>query len=396
MIDKKAAIFVLGDAGGPRIRRSFHTLVEMGFSVDLVADNVPKDLLPHNILYRNKACLKYSFFIRLKRFFLRKLWRFRGYFPGQVVDKVNDIGFCIDNLDSQIESKYDLIIVEDLYYLPLAFRKCGRSLVILDAREYYTREFEGNWHFDLIEKPARLSLCKRYLGRCDAVLTVSSGLVDQYRKEFNVHAKLFRSLPNYHGLQITKTNKNQIKLVHMGVANPDRQIEKMVEIAGKLKPNFTLDFFLVGNTEYVQHLKQLAADNNRVRFLEPVKFNEIIPTLNQYDLGFYHLVPKGFNTTFNLPNKLFEFIQARLAVIISPNPCMADVVHQYSCGFVSKDYESDSMVDLINQLTSEDIDWAKTNSDLAAKHLCFENEKTVLVNLISRLMNTKNKSGEMV
>ena len=39
--------------------------------------------------------------------------------------------------------------------------------------------------------------------------------------------------------------------------------------------------------------------------MDPVPFDEIIPMLNKYDLGFYYLEPKGFNVTYNLPNKFF-------------------------------------------------------------------------------------------
>ena len=104
--------------------------------------------------------------------------------------------------------------------------------------------------------------------------------------------------------------------------------------------------------------------------------------LNSYDIGLYYLEPTGFNVTFNLPNKFFEFIQARLALAIGPSPNMAEVVRQYQCGFIAEEFSIESMVNTLKDLTSEKIDLAKKNSDIAAKDLCYEKESERLLNLI--------------
>ena len=391
VISNKVIILTLGDAGGPRLRRSYKILESLGYKVDFFAESIPSIFNVENSFLRKDLLGRNSFFRTAFNFFVGKLWRFRGYLPGWLADFINDIGFKLDRVDYFLPNDYKIILVEDLFLLPLAFRKRAGGIIIFDAREFYPKEFEGNRLFDLYEKPARESLCRRYLSKCDAVMTVSPGLVSQYNIDYNISPILFRSLPYYHCLSTKKTENINIKMVHMGIANRDRKIEKMIEIAEKLKPEYSLDFYLVGNQEYVEQLKQSAKLNPRIRFQPPVKFDDIIPTLNQYDIGFYHLEPSGFNTTYNLPNKLFEFIQARLAVVVSPNPCMAEVVRNYSCGFVSNDYGSQSMVELLNGLDSEKIDLAKHKSHEAASELCYEKEKYVLENLIFQLTLQKSR-----
>ena len=199
---------ILGDAGGPRPRRAFQVIEELGYQVDIFADNVPECL--HPVRFINRGVLNRSE-ISLRegsRFLLGKLWRFRGYAPGFLCDRINDIGFNLDRFDEFIKSNYKLIIVEDLALLPLVFRHPGSGIVIFDAREYYPKEFEGSRLFDLYEKPARESLCRRYLSKCDAVMTVSPGLVSQYNIDYNISPILFRSLPYYHCLSTKKTENN--------------------------------------------------------------------------------------------------------------------------------------------------------------------------------------------
>lgn len=54
----------------------------------------------------------------------------------------------------QSKEKFDLLIVEDIQLLPLAFELKGEGK-ILDAREYYPRQNEGELWFELFEKKRR-------------------------------------------------------------------------------------------------------------------------------------------------------------------------------------------------------------------------------------------------
>ncbi|GAB3288356.1 hypothetical protein GCM10027297_33690 [Parahaliea aestuarii] len=106
--------------------------------------------------------------------------------------------------------------------------------------------------------------------------------------------------------------------------------------------------------------------------------------LNEYDLGFYYLEPSGFNVTYNLPNKFFEFIQARLAVAIGPSPDMKKIVEEQKLGFVANNFSIDAMVDRLNALSLTDVRNAKSNCHQAARILCLEEESQSLLAYILR------------
>jgi hypothetical protein len=93
-----------------------------------------------------------------------------------------------------------------------------------------------------------------------------------------------------------------------------------------------------------------------------------------------------------LPNKLFEFIQARLAVATWPSPEMAKIVRNYGCGLVSDDYSVSSMAKCLNQLSSEDVMLFKEASNKAAATLCAEINMEKFNQLVNSLLASSKDS----
>jgi hypothetical protein len=376
-------------AASPRPRRMLRLLRERGFAVDLLSYPTEESALggserftlPHGpaglpARLRHRAAALVHFGLRLvvhddarrDRLSLQRLG-LAGY---------------VETLGGR---PYDLIVVEDLYLLPLAMRIRGAAKVIFDAREFYPRQNDENLWFRLSERPERERLCRTLLPRCDAVLTVSPGLVDAYAAEFGVRAELVMSAPWYRKLSPTPMQADRIRLVHAGIANPNRQLEKMVDIVAALDARFSLDFYLTGSPDYITLLQARAAETGgRVRILPPVTFDDIVPTLNRYDVGLYYLEPIAFNLRHSLPNKLFEFIQARLMVAIGPSPDMARVVEAHGCGVVAPRFEIPTMVETLRRLTSAEVERAKHRAHAAAAELCFEREAEKLHRLLVRLV----------
>ena len=66
-----------------------------------------------------------------------------------------------------------------------------------------------------------------------------------------------------------------------------------------------------------------------VRVLPALPMRELVKEANAYDIGLYLLGEANANHRAALPNKFFEFIQARLALAIGPSPEMARIVNEY-------------------------------------------------------------------
>ncbi|MFM7086936.1 MAG: hypothetical protein ACKOXO_08110 [Cyanobium sp.] len=138
-----------------------------------------------------------------------------------------------------------------------------------------------------------------------------------------------------------------------------------------LDERFSLTLMLVAppRSAYLRKLRRLAAMQGRTEVVPPVSFEAIVPTLNAYDIGVSLLPPVTINQKLALPNKLFEFIQARLAVATSPNPAMADLVDRHRVGVVSEAYTPAALAAVLNRLTADQIDAMKQSSHVAADRL---------------------------
>ena len=292
-------------------------------------------------------------------------------------EKLIELAFGLGSYSKPfVGERYDILIVEDLFLLPYCLRHSNGARILFDAREYYPKQREGDLLFELFELPVREWACKNYLLRCSQVFTVSTGISEAYQSNFGVKATVLRSTPPFipDPPPHAQSENDTIRMVHLGVANKNRQLENMIEIFSRLKSGFSFDMYLSGNNPYILWLQQKAKGIKGINILPPVAPSEIIPTLKKYDVGLYYLEPKGFNLKYSLPNKFFEFIQARLAIAIGPSPEMARLVDEFQCGFVAKEFTIEAMVETLNGLDRSAVNDAQKGSRSAAESLCAENE----------------------
>lgn len=263
---------------------------------------------------------------------------------------------------------FDTVIANDVEALPLALSLAGTRPVILDAHEYAPRELEERLVWRLFHQGHAHYLCKTYIPKTARVITVADGIAEEYRRLLGVKPVVIQNAAPSHILAPRATPTRPIRMIHHGYAMPTRQIEKMIEVMQWVDDRFELDLMLVPNfPEYIQKLKAKASGNPRVRFLSPVSMEALVPFTNAYDIGLYLLSPSSFNNLHALPNKFFEFLQARLAVAIGPSPEMAKIVREFGCGVVAKDFAPASLARALNHLTSSDIDRMKAGSERAAQ-----------------------------
>ncbi|MBS1558961.1 MAG: glycosyltransferase [Bacteroidetes bacterium] len=283
----------------------------------------------------------------------------------------------------RLNQKFDIVLSNDIETLPLAFQLKGQAKIIFDAHEYAPRHFEDKLLWRIFFQGFNQYLCKKYIPKVDKMITIGEGIANEYTKEFGVKPTVITNASAYYDIEPRKTNSKKIRLVHQGIATPSRKLELMFEMMNHLDERFTLDLFLVtpthrSNILYLQQLKEIAKRDPRIRFPDPVPANQLINTLNQYDIGITLIPPVNFNYANTLPNKFFECIQARIAQAIGPIPEMKKITEAYRIGVVSGDFEPQNLAQKIQQLDAERIDEYKANCAAAARVFnAGKNEKTL-------------------
>lgn len=271
--------------------------------------------------------------------------------------------------------RVDVIVANDIEALPLACRIAGEhTRIVFDAHEYAPREFEDSWVWRTFFQRYKTYLCRKYIPRAHAMLTVSHGIADEFARVFGVRAQVLPNTPPFFDLTPRPVDERRIRLVHHGDANPSRKLERIIEAMHHLDERFTLDFYLMRNNheKHFQQLVELARGDGRIRFLPPVPMASLPRTLNEYDAGVYLLDPTSFNNRYALPNKFFEFVQARIAVVVGPSPEMATLVDRYRLGLVTEDFSPQALARTLASMSRTQLEDFKANVDIAARDLCYE------------------------
>ena len=292
-------------------------------------------------------------------------------------------------LDKLANQRFDIIIAHDERTLPLAQKIAQGAKVILDAHEYYPDVFTGSV-LNFFYKKYLQNLYNSFIKKPDAMLTVANSISKKYYQNFNLKSEVILNLPYYRELHPTNVGLDKIKLVHHGISSPTRKIEVMIKMMDYLGSSYQLDLMLVSSRSsilYMKKLERMANKRENVKIINPVPYDKIVPTLNKYDIGLFLLPPTNFSLENALPNKFFEFIQARLAIAIGPSPEMAEIVKKYDIGIVSDNFAPKNLAMKIKSLNREQIFSYKLKSNQIAKNFTYESEGTKLINIINRLIN---------
>lgn len=290
---------------------------------------------------------------------------------------------AIENLGNR---RFDYIVANDPSALPFAASIARGSPILYDAHEYAPAKQEDDLRWRLVMKPYYIWILNRYLKSATRAITVSQGLARAYKANFDVSMEVIMNAPRQQALEPSPCEPETIRLVHHGNAVRRRKLHELIELMNQLDDRFRLDFILKpSETGYYRELVEKASGNSRIAFRDPVPPEEICATINRYDVGVYSMPPANFNMANALPNKLFEFIQARLAVAIGPTPEMASIVDQYQCGVVAVDFSVGALASKLNALSHRDIEDCKRNAGLAAQSLNYENESAKLETIFKSL-----------
>jgi hypothetical protein len=361
----------------PRIIRQINAL-NQNYIVETCGYSAPNE---KNIkFYPIYKMPSFSLFRKIKRFFQFIFRNFESYYwDNGKLNLVNEL----------LKSNYNLIIANDIHTLPLALKIANKkSKVYFDAHEYHLLEFEDNFIWKIFHKPNMEYLCKKYIPMADAFSTVSKGIVDAYSKNVGITPFFLPNMASYHNLKPSLINDNQIKIIHHGAAIPSRKLELMIEMMAYTDERFSLDLMLVSSSKkYINKLKNLAKSHKNINFISAVKSSEICSFINKYSIGLYILQPSNFNNEYALPNKFFEFIQARLVIAISPSSEMEFYTKKYNLGVVADDFTPKSMAEKLNKLTKKDIEFYKSNVNEAAKLLSDEQNIEKIKDLAYSLVN---------
>ena len=327
---------------------------------------------------------KHNFFVNVLRLLILRLgfheWYYWDIFKKNIYKNLRNIDF-------------DLVIAHEIRMLPIALKIARKTPVILDAHEYSPKNFDDDpiWRFFI--KHHFIWLCNKFLRRVDNIITVSPGILSEYKKVFNLNPILLTNAAEFtKDLKPTIiNNNNKIKLIHHGVVSKSRSLDLLIEMMKYLDNNkYELTLMLVCSTYQKLYMRKLIKKSRglNVKFVKPVKSSQIIRFANKFDIGIHFVPPVSFNLKYGLGNKFFEFIQSRLAIAIGPDIEMSKYVKKYKLGIIAKDWSAKSLAGCISSCNLEMIMYYKSQCHKFSEILSSKNN----INNFKKLVSSYDKN----
>jgi glycosyltransferase involved in cell wall biosynthesis len=282
-------------------------------------------------------------------------------------------------------AKIDVFVANDLDTLPANFlaSRLKRKPLVYDSHEYFTEVPE------LIGRPLKksiwLGLERMLVPRVSAAYTVCNSIAEIYHDQYKVDFKVVRNLPvcsdlKFQPKEMVKTEGSTKIILYQGALNLGRGLEAAIRAMQYLE---NAELWLAGDGDLTAQLQQLVAElqlENKVKFLGRMPLSRLSEVTRQADLGISLEEDLGLNYRFALPNKLFDYIQAGVPVLVSDLPEMRHIVEHYQIGAIAQTHQRKELARLIKNILSdtERINLWKQNLPHAANELCWENEERIL------------------
>lgn len=285
-------------------------------------------------------------------------------------------------------AKSDVLLANDLDSLTANFlaSRLKRIPLVYDSHEYFTEVPE------LIERPRVQKIWEwlesKMLPNVTYAYTVCDSIANVYHKKYGTGFRVVRNLPQTKKSQTKKTEAAKKMILYQGAVNLARGLKQAI-LAMHYVENAEL--VIAGDGDIKTELEELVQREkleNTVRFVGRLPLEKLSELTVQADLGLSVEEDFGLNYRFTLPNKLFDYIQAHVPVLVTNLPEMAAIVRKYKVGAITDSLEPKLLAATISDALFNTVKrkiWDE-NLPLAAEELVWENEEKILVELYERFL----------
>ncbi|MDX9848335.1 MAG: glycosyltransferase [Tenuifilaceae bacterium] len=289
--------------------------------------------------------------------------------------------------------RFDLVVANDLDTLLAARLSAAfkRKKVLYDSHELFTELPE------LINRKVKryiwFVLEKLLTKGLPACIAVSDGVARHLENRYGVRCIVIRNLPFSRNAEEHQSwiNKPIKVIIYQGSLNIGRGLERLIQ-AMQWVDNAELIIAGVGDIQSkLVEISMTRGLSDRVKFLGKIPLEELHGITQTASLGVSLEEDMGLNYRYALPNKLFDYIQAGIPVLVSDLPEMVAIVSKYDVGeALPSNCAPQLLSEKLNQLLNDNIKmntW-HVNAKNAALELNWEKESGKLVSIVNEILNT--------
>lgn len=274
-----------------------------------------------------------------------------------------------------------LWIANDWPMLPIAAEAAASKggIVVYDSHELALEEFAERSEWRKYVRPVVAHVEAQYIRSARVISSVSPGITAHLESTYRVPAThlTLRNAPAYQATDLRPAG-DPVRLLYHGIISPGRGLEALIESAASWAPGYTLTVRGPASPpDYKDQLSALADRHGvtaRVSFEGPVPMTSLVAAARPFDIGLMALPGHSAHTRFALPNKLFEYMMAGLALGVTNLEEMTTLLYDTGAGFSLGDGSPAAIASAVNGLTREGIDHMRAAAIKAAKRYNWDAE----------------------
>lgn len=278
--------------------------------------------------------------------------------------------------------RHDWREIISIFFLNLAFAREGRTVkadvyhvhnldtllagvlvakrthakLVYDFHELYTEQFavgQRTWLWRIYYR----TLERWLVTQPQALLTVCDSLGEWVARQYGVtKAMTVRNVPMLRlDSSLPKPIEREPVILYHGAFCAHRGLEQLVMSAKFLERGRIV---LRGLGDLEPTLRRLVREQQvgeRVEFAPPLPVGELIAAARQADIGVLPFPPACLNTRYCLPNKLFEYMMAGLAIVSTDLPEIRRVVMDHHVGLLVQSIEPKDLACTLNGLLNDRV-----------------------------------------
>jgi glycosyltransferase involved in cell wall biosynthesis len=263
-----------------------------------------------------------------------------------------------------------------------------RKKVIYDAHEFETetKSMKG------LKKKFWQIWETIFIRSIDELITVSPSIAQSYKYKYGIKNVTLilncpkKSTPKPSNLLHEKFNlqKDQLIFLYQGSLSQGRGIELLLKTFESL-PIEVGSLVIMGSGPLQETIQKFCIEHRNVFFHDAVPPHEVFNYACAADIGFCLTDRSCLNHLYCLPNKLFEYIQARLAVITTPLVEIQQIMAKSEIGICVQDETVDDLKQAIFEVAVH-FQRMRENTKVLACEYTWENQATRLENIYMRLL----------
>lgn len=284
-------------------------------------------------------------------------------------------------------SRFDILLANDLDTLPANYfiSRIRQKPLIYDSHEYFTEVPE------LVTRPRVQRIWewmeKRMVPHVGDAYTVCNSIAAIYTEKYKIPFHVVRNFPlSSNGEKNNISGYESPFILYQGAVNMGRGLHHAIRAMQYLEG---IKLIIVGDGDLRKELESLVEKEGlktKVEFRGRLSIDEVKAITPKALVGLSIEEDIGLNYRYALPNKLFDYIQARVPVLVTNLPEMAAVVQEYKIGEVISELNSRNLAKIVSRMIVDDEKrraW-KVNLEKASKELVWETEEKTVKQIFSR------------